>query len=106
MKVPLTAIGTLALLNVVTSALMASATVWLLFASEQAAAEATREYGQNVDSGAVERVVASIYCAPAAVLFGASAVMFWRRWRFRRLVQAAALVWAVGLPLLDVFHVL
>ena len=56
---------------------------WLFHASKSAAAAAIRDYGHNVDSGAIESMVAGIYCAPVAVAFGVAAAAFYCDWRIK-----------------------
>ena len=68
---------------------------WLLDASQEAAADAVRRYGRNVDSGALEYIAAVIYFAPVALLFGSAAVCLWRGWRIRWYVHWIAVAGAV-----------
>jgi hypothetical protein len=56
---------------------------WLVRVSNEAAADAVRRYGYNVDSGALEWIAAVVYCAPVALLFSLAAVSLWRGWRIR-----------------------
>jgi hypothetical protein len=55
----------------------------LVHASNEAAADAVRRYGHNVDSGALESMAAVVYSAPVALLFGLAAVSLSRGWRIR-----------------------
>ncbi len=56
---------------------------WLVHVSNEAAADAVRRYGHNVDSGAMEWIGAVVFCAPVALLFSLAAVSLWRGWRIR-----------------------
>jgi hypothetical protein len=76
--------------------LMAVGAGWLFYFSREAAAEAVRLYGRNVDSGALEATAAGLYCVPNVALFTLSSIAMWRRWRLRWLAQASALFWLVG----------
>jgi hypothetical protein len=68
---------------------------WLFYASKLAAATATREYGHNVDSGAIESIAAGDYCVPAAVAFSAAAIALYRDWRIKWYLHWLALSIAV-----------
>ena len=68
---------------------------WLLHASHEAAADAVRRYGHNVDSGALAAIAAVIYFAPVALLFGSAAVCLWRGSRIRWYVHWLAVAGAV-----------
>jgi len=68
---------------------------WLLRASYEAAADAVRRYGHNVDSGALESIAAVIYFAPVALLFGLAAACLWQGWRIRWYVHWIAVAGAV-----------
>jgi hypothetical protein len=72
---------------------------WLVRVSNEAAAEAIRRYGHNVDSGALEWIAAVVYCAPVALLFSLAAVSLWRGWRIRWYAHWVAVAGAV-VPLL------
>ena len=72
---------------------------WLVGVSNEAASEAIRRYGHNVDSGALEWIAAVVYCAPVALLFGLAAVSLWRGWRIRWYAHWVAVAGAV-VPLL------
>jgi hypothetical protein len=83
-------------LDAIVAVLMVASLGWLLHASSRAAAEAIRLYGHNVDSGAIEGITATLYCAPNAVLFAFAAVAMWRAWRIRWFAQGIAIVWLIG----------
>ena len=55
----------------------------LIRASNEAAADAIRRYGHNIDSGALELIGAVVYLAPVGLLFGLAAVSLWRGWHIR-----------------------
>ena len=69
---------------------------YLFYLSREAAAEAVRLYGRNVDSGALAAVAVGLYCVPNVALFTLSSFAMWRRWRLRWLAQASAVFWLVG----------
>ena len=56
---------------------------WLVRVSNEAAADAVRRYGHNVDSGALEWIAAVVYCFLVALLFSLAAVSLWRGLRIR-----------------------
>jgi hypothetical protein len=68
---------------------------WLYYESGIAAATAVREYGHNVDSGAIEPVVAALYCGPAAAAFSVAAVSLYYGWRIKWYLHWLALLVAV-----------
>ena len=71
---------------------------WLLYASNSAAAAAAaavRDYGRNVDSGAIESMVAGLYCAPVAVAFGVAAAALYGDWRIKWYLHWLAVLIAV-----------
>ena len=68
---------------------------WLFFASSSAAAAAIRDYGHNVDSGAIESMVSGIYCAPVAVAFGVAAAALYGDWRIKWYLHWLAVLIAV-----------
>jgi len=72
---------------------------WLVRASNEAAADAVRRYGHNVDSGALEWIAAFVYCVPVALLFSLAAFSLWRGWRIRWYAHWFAVAGGV-LPLL------
>jgi len=74
---------------------------WAIYESYAAAQEAIREYGRNVDSGALVGAVGILYLAPVALLFGVAAVSMWRSWRFGWALHWFAVACA-GLPLVYV----
>src|SRR5262245_5227514 len=95
----MTATRTVARIDIILAFLYTSVFAGLLHASHEAAADAVRRYGRNVDSGPLEFLAAVIYFAPVALLFGAAAVCLWRRWRIRWYVHWIAVAGAV-VPLL------
>ena len=68
---------------------------WLLYASNSAVAAAVRDYGRNVDSGAIESMVAGMYCTPVAVAFGVAAAALYRDWRIKWYLHWLAVIFAV-----------
>lgn len=68
---------------------------WLFYASSVAAATATREFGRNVDSGAIESIAAGDYCIPVAVAFSVAAIAVFRDWRIKWYLQCLAVLIAV-----------
>jgi uncharacterized membrane protein len=90
---------TVAWIDIVLAFVYAGVFVWLLHASQEAAAGAIRRYGRNMDSGALEYIAAVIYFAPVALLFGSAAICLWRRWRIRWYVHWIAVAGAL-VPLL------
>jgi hypothetical protein len=72
---------------------------WLMWVSNQEAADAVRRYGHNVDSGALELIAAVVYFVPVALLFSSAAVSLWRGWRIRWYAHWFAVAGAV-VPLL------
>jgi hypothetical protein len=78
------------------SALFVAACAWMFWASKQQAAAAVRQYGYNVDSGALQYAVAIVFLMPVAVLFGAAAFAGAREWRLGRYVHWIAVFAAVG----------
>jgi hypothetical protein len=76
-------------------ALFAALAGWLYFASKTAAAGAIRDYGHNVDSGAIESVVAGLYCGPVAVAFCVAAAAMYRDWRIKWYLHWSAVLFAV-----------
>ena len=75
---------------------------WSVFASYQAAADAVRRYGHNVDSGAVQEMVGVFYFAPVATLFALAALVQWRNWRAGRYVHHFAFAYLVAPPALAI----
>jgi len=68
-------------------------------AAKQAAEEAVRLYGRNVDSGALEHSISVIYFAPSALLLALASISILCRWRFGRALHWLAWSWVI-LPLL------
>jgi hypothetical protein len=95
----MTAARTAAWIDIALALLYAAVFAWLLHASDEAAADAVRRYGRNVDSGALEFIAAIVYFAPVGVLFTSAAVCLWRGWRIRWYIHWIAVAGAV-LPLL------
>ena len=56
-------------LDAIVAVLMAVGAGYLLYVSREAAADAVRMYGHNVDSGAVESIAGGLYCVPNVALF-------------------------------------
>ena len=77
---------------------------WLFRLSSQAAADAVARYGRNVDSGALEYAVASIYFLPAGCLFLVAALVQRTDWRLRRLPGYIAWAFVVSPVLLLLFQ--
>ena len=86
------------------SALFWATCAWMLWLSKQNAEAAVREYGYNVDSGALEASVAVAYLFPVAVLFGAAAFAGARKWRLGLYVRWLAIVVAVCPIAYDLRH--
>jgi hypothetical protein len=82
-----------ALINAIVAIVLTGLAVWALYVSIAAADDAVRRYGENVDSGAIEGMVATIYLGPCALLFAMSALAVWKMWRPRWFIQAIALAW-------------
>jgi hypothetical protein len=91
----MTASRKVAWVNIAIALLYAGVFAWLLHASHEAAADAVRRYGHNVDSGALEYIAAVLYFAPVALLFGSAAVCLWRGWRIRWYAAGVAIAGAV-----------
>lgn len=70
--------------------------VWAIYTANEAAAEAVRRYGHNVDSGALVFVAAVLYFAPVALLFGLAALCLYRGWRAQWYVHWFAVLCAIG----------
>lgn len=81
--------------DIICASAFVALTGWLCYASRSAATAATRDYGHNVDSGAVESIVAGIYCAPVAVAFGVAAEALYRDWRIKWYLHWLAVLIAV-----------
>lgn len=75
--------------------LFATAGAWMLWVSREQAAGAVRQYGYNVDSGALEYAAVVVFLLPLAVLFGVAAVAGARDWRLGRYVHWVAVVASV-----------
>ena len=69
---------------------------WFMYASNEAAKEAARIYGHNIDAGAIESVAAFIYFIPNALLFFAASLSMWWRWRPRWFIQTISAIWLIG----------
>jgi hypothetical protein len=76
-------------------ALFATASAWMFWVSRGHAAGAVRQYGYNVDSGALEYAAVVVFLLPLAVLFGVAAVAGARNWRLGRYVHWLAVLAAV-----------
>jgi hypothetical protein len=84
-----------AVIDTVFASAFVALTGWLFYASHTAAATATRDYGHNVDSGAIESIVAGYYCGPVAVAFGVAAAALYRDWRIKWYLHWLAVLIAV-----------
>jgi hypothetical protein len=73
---------------------------WSIHAANEAAADAVRRYGYNVDSGALVLAVGVIYFAPVALIFGLAALSLWRDWRVQWFMHWFAVACALGPVLL------
>jgi len=69
---------------------------WSLYAANEAAADAVRRYGHNVDSGAYVFFLGLFYFAPLALLFSAAAFAHFRNWRFGKWVHRLAITCTVA----------
>jgi hypothetical protein len=65
------------------AASMCAGGILLYLWSQHEAADAVRRYGQNVDSGIFQYLIATLYCAPNAVFFAIAGVAMRSRWRVR-----------------------
>ena len=74
---------------------------WSIHVADAAAAEAVRNYGYNIDSGALAWVTAFFYLAPTALLFGVAALCIWREWRIKWVVHWSAVTCALA-PILAI----
>jgi hypothetical protein len=83
--------------------LFGMAGIWLLRMADRAAEAAVQQYGRNVDSGAVESVIAIIYCAPCALGFSLASMALLFRWRIRWLAHWMAVGGVVIPVVLEVF---
>ncbi len=75
--------------------LFAAACLWMFWVAKEQAASAVRQYGYNVDSGALQYAVAIVFLMPITVLFGAAAIAGSRGWRLGRYVHWLAVAAAV-----------
>ncbi len=89
--------------DTISAAVYVALTVWLFYRSKMAAAAAIRDYGHNVDSGAIESVVAGL-CALVAVAFGVAAAALYRDWRIKWYLHWVAVLLAVVPVVVDVLH--
>ena len=83
-------------LDAIVAVIMAVGAGYFYYISSEAAAEAVRLYGHNVDSGALESIAGGVYCVPNIALFTLSSIAMWRRWRLRWLAQSSAVFWLIG----------
>jgi hypothetical protein len=83
-------------MDAIVAVIMAVGAGYFFYISREAAAEAVRLYGRNVDSGALESIGGGLYCVPNVALFTLSSIAMWRRWRLRRLAQSSAMFWLIG----------
>ena len=77
------------------SALFAMASAWMFWVSREQAAGAVRQYGYNVDSGALQYAVAIAFLVPVTVLFSAAAIAGSREWRLGRYMHWLAVAAAI-----------
>jgi len=64
----------------------------MFWVSREPAAAAVRQYGDNVDSGALEYAAVIVFLLPLTALFGLAAVAGARDWRLARYVHRLAVV--------------
>jgi len=94
----------LAWINAAIATVFLGCGAWLVHVAREAAAEAVRAYGYNVDSGAILYLFVVYYCAPTAALFAIAALFMGRRWRWRWPVQVLAVLWLMGSVLSIIFE--
>ena len=75
------------------AALCLAGYLWSQAAARAAQADAIREFGHNVDSGAYLSAAGFLYFVPAVPLFALASVASYRGWRLRLLLQAVAWLW-------------
>jgi hypothetical protein len=83
----------LAGVNLALAALAVAAIAWCFHIAREAAEDAVRTYGHNVDSGAYLIIFAIIYLAPPAILLTLAGFAFWRSWRVRWYIEGAVVLW-------------
>ncbi len=83
------------------AACFAALSLLLIYAGNRAAADEVQRYGHNVDSGALEWMVAVLYAAPLALLFGFASLALARRWRIGRSAHWLAVAAVAALPIVD-----
>ncbi|MEC5388316.1 hypothetical protein VVD49_21465 [Uliginosibacterium sp. H3] len=88
------------------SVLFAGLFAWAIYAANEAAADAVRHYGYNVDSGALVYIGAVIYLAPVACAFALASFSCFLRWRIKRFLHWLAVLGAIAPPLLSTAYVL
>jgi hypothetical protein len=71
--------------------LFAAACLWMFWSAREQAQAAVRQYGHNVDSGAIQYAVAVVFLLPVTALFGAAAIAGLRGWRVGRYVHWLAI---------------
>ena len=91
-------------INLSVATFLAASGLWIIHVANEAATEAERIYGRNVDSGAILYFFVVIYFAPNAAFFGIAALAMFRRWRVWWLAQTLAVAWLVGSVLIIVFE--
>lgn len=69
--------------------------IWALYAADEAAVDAARRYGRNIDSGAALIFVGETYLAPLALLFALSAFLQCRNWRLGKVMHWLAIAGAL-----------
>lgn len=70
--------------------------VWAVSTGTAAAEAAVQDYGYNIDSGAIQFLVAIFYFGPLAVLFGLAAASLFRCWRVKWYLHWFAVFCAVS----------
>ena len=78
--------------------IFALAFFWTMHAAKEAAADAVRRYGHNVDSGAIANAAAVIYFAPVALTFALASCALFCHWRIRWFAHWLAVAAAVLPP--------
>jgi len=93
-------------LYVLGAALFLAGFFWSRYAAEAAAAQAVRDYGHNVDSGAYLLIIGTLYFLPAAFIFAAASFAMFRGWHFRWVFHLVAWAWVASPFLLALASVL
>ena len=82
-------------IDVAVAVVFATLFVWSIYAANEAAADAVRRYGHNVDSGALQIAAAIVYFAPVAFLFALASLSILRSWRIGRTIHWLAISYAI-----------